>query len=589
MRTLLTKSSVFARLVIAVIVVACSSTDRATAPRLRPAFAISDAVHEGGTPGFFFLPPMLAQPTFSGTFDADVTTLNPAIAICDVTNGPDTNCGLPGGTPAVVVFTTTSIPAITVDLFTPQYQVNWDTKGVGFTAGHTYRLHVTAGATGSRRELGFADVLLTTTPGQAKQLVTGDLIVLPDGRTLPIHVRIETGIPGSLAVSAASPSIMTGGSDLIMATVQDLHGAPLAGAMVAWSVTTTPASGVADAAQPLNPPSAQTGTAGTTVTTFNAGGTAGTAVVTATNAGLSATVSVAVMMTALPTVTDVVVLSTSPNNGTVPYNTGTVTVLITGTEFATVTCPTGVTLDDLDGVGATVGTRAVSCAVDSDMQITATFPAGIRTNGTAGWDVQVTNLAGSNATSDVKLVPVAGLVISEVYTGSSGKPDHEFLEVYNRTALPIDVTSTEVGLRVHIRASTGADVNKVLTFVTAGILPAHGFLLIASSASVSLDAWFAKRDIIYGSSSANLFSNGGVYISLSATANAKVIDNVGWGSQPAGGFEGTALADIGLDQSVERKPAGGGGHATDTDNNANDFLAPSSTITPRGTVDTPEP
>jgi len=151
-------------------------------------------VHEGGTPGFYFLPPMVGQPTLNGTFDADIATLNPAIAICDVTNSPDANCGSSGGTPAVLVFTTTSTPAISVDLTTPQYRVNWNTQAAGFIAGHTYRVHVTAGAGGARRELGFADVLLTTTPGQAKFLQTGDIIVLQDGRTLPIQVRIETGI-----------------------------------------------------------------------------------------------------------------------------------------------------------------------------------------------------------------------------------------------------------------------------------------------------------------------------------------------------------------------------------------------------------
>ena len=171
-------------------VTACSSGDRPTAPRPGPEFAISDAVHEGGTPGFYFLPPMVAQPTFGGTFDADITTLNPAIAICDVTN--DANCGTSSGT--LLVFTTTSTPAITIDVTTPQYQVNWNTQAAGFVAGHTYRVHVTAGASGARRELGFADVLLTTTPGQAKFLQTGDVIVLQDGRTLPIHFRIEIGI-----------------------------------------------------------------------------------------------------------------------------------------------------------------------------------------------------------------------------------------------------------------------------------------------------------------------------------------------------------------------------------------------------------
>jgi hypothetical protein len=176
---------------------ACSSSDRPTAPRSGPEFAISDAVHEGGTPGFYFLPPMVAQPAFSGTFDADITTLDPAIAICDITNGPDSNCGGSGGTPAVIVFRTTSTPAIIVDLTAPQYQVNWNTQAAGFVAGHTYRVHVTAmSACGARREFGFADVLLTTTPGQVKQLATGDIVVLQDGRTLPIHFRIETGAIG---------------------------------------------------------------------------------------------------------------------------------------------------------------------------------------------------------------------------------------------------------------------------------------------------------------------------------------------------------------------------------------------------------
>jgi len=150
MRSTFTGLSLSSRLILGAVVAACSSSDRATAPRTGPEFAISDAVHEGGTPGFFFLPPMVAQPTFSGTFDGDIATLNPQIAICDVTSGPDVNCGGAGGTPAVIVFTTTSTPAaITVHLTTPQYQVNWDTQGAAFVAGHTYRVHITAGASGA--------------------------------------------------------------------------------------------------------------------------------------------------------------------------------------------------------------------------------------------------------------------------------------------------------------------------------------------------------------------------------------------------------------------------------------------------------
>ena len=95
-------------------------------------------------------------------------------------------------------------------------------------------------------------------------------------------------------MSAASASVAQGGTDLITATVRDLHSAALAGATVAWSVTTTPATGVADATQPLTPTSGTTGTTGTTSTTFKAGATSGTAVLAAANAGLSAATSVTV-------------------------------------------------------------------------------------------------------------------------------------------------------------------------------------------------------------------------------------------------------------------------------------------------------
>src|SRR2546423_1692241 len=282
------------RLTVLLSVAACASSDRPTGPQSRPEFNISDAVHEGGTPVFYFLPPMVARPTFSGTFDSGISTLNPQIALCDVTNGTDTNCGRADGTPAVIVFTTASAPRITLDSATTQYHVNWVTKGPAFLAGHTYRVHVTAGASGARRELGFADVLLTSTPGQARNVASGDLIVLNDGATLPIHFRIETGIPGSLALSASTASVAVGNADVITGSVADLHGAPLAGATVAWTVATTPATGVADATQPLNPTSGQPSRAGTPATTSRAGTTPGTATVSAASAGLSALMSVTV-------------------------------------------------------------------------------------------------------------------------------------------------------------------------------------------------------------------------------------------------------------------------------------------------------
>ncbi|MDB4952654.1 MAG: hypothetical protein JWO36_223 [Myxococcales bacterium] len=287
-----------------------------------------------------------------------------------------------------------------------------------------------------------------------------------------------------------------------------------------------------------------------------------------------------------PTVTNVAVQSTSPSNGTAFYNTGAATVRITGTDFVGVTCPSGVTLDDLDGAGNTVATPPTSCTVDSSTQITATFPAGIRTNGAFGWNVRVTNGIGANTTSAVRLVPLAGLLISEIETGTTLGGTREFVELYNPTTTSIDVTA--IGLAVHIRAGNGADSNKTLTFINH-IVPSHGFLLISSAESVAANAWYAHRDVTYSALTNDLVSNGGVYISLSASSNIKVIDKVGFGSQGSSGVEGTSITNIPADSSAQRKPAGGAGAATDTDNNAADFNAASTTITPLGTVDPPQP
>jgi cysteine-rich repeat protein len=280
-----------------------------------------------------------------------------------------------------------------------------------------------------------------------------------------------------------------------------------------------------------------------------------------------------------PTVTSIEVLSTSPNNGTTFFNTGTATVRLHGTQFASVVCPTGIKLDDRNGAGMLASTSPTSCTIDTDTQITATFPAGIQTNNGAGWNVLVTNTVGSNATSD-KLVTESGLVVSEIYLGTAG---HEFVELYNRTGAAINASA--LGLRLRVRTQTGMDSAKALTLIHATVM-SHGFMLLVSSQSTAADPWFASRDATY---TAGLVANGGVYLNLKPAKDQAVLDKVGWGTQPVDGAEGNPLADIPAGQSTERKPAGGLGHATDTDDNQLDFTAPSATITPRGTTDPPQP
>jgi hypothetical protein len=290
-----------------------------------------------------------------------------------------------------------------------------------------------------------------------------------------------------------------------------------------------------------------------------------------------------------PTVTGLAVLATSPSNGTKFYNTGTATVMITGTEFTGVDCPSGVHLDDLNGARMAVDTRPISCTVDSATQITATFPIGIRTNGTLGWNVQVTNTVGTNATSSVKLVIYAGLLVSEVLGQQAGQPTREFVEIYNPTANAIDLTT--LGLAVHIRdGNTDVTVAWALINNSHRTIASHGYWLLASSQSVSTNAWYSHRDATYDATLGEMGNDSGVYLSLSGTAQTKVLDKVGWHNQNALGYEGNAVNNnLAGDASIQRKPAGGNGASTDTDVNASDFNAPNTSTTPRGTSDPAEP
>jgi N-acetylneuraminic acid mutarotase len=247
-----------------------------------PSAAISDAVHSAGTDGFYFLPPIVSNPGVAGTFDVDVAVLDPKVFICDLSLGTEVDCG--GSTPADVEFSSTSTPAITVDGAAEQYQVNWDTSAQA--AGHTYRVHVWAGSPGARRELGFADVLLTSNPGQAKNVATDDIIVLNDGRTLPVKFRIETGIVGAISASVAPTSVRVNKNAAASAVVLDLHGLPRVGAGVLWTASGAPVT--------IGTAGTTTDGSGTASTAVTAGATEGTATITASSNGLSASADLSI-------------------------------------------------------------------------------------------------------------------------------------------------------------------------------------------------------------------------------------------------------------------------------------------------------
>jgi hypothetical protein len=160
---------------------ACDGTELSLNPETAtPALEILDGAHNGGNEHFFFLPPMVPQPSYSGVFDA---TLSPVVQICEWTA---TACV----SPLVAEFTMTTGSGSETVRMVPEdehYIVNWHTDQLRLDAVKTYRIRVLVAGI----ELGYADVDLVNSGKEAKNVNTGEYLPLIDGRTLPIKFRIE--------------------------------------------------------------------------------------------------------------------------------------------------------------------------------------------------------------------------------------------------------------------------------------------------------------------------------------------------------------------------------------------------------------
>jgi hypothetical protein len=210
------------------------------APEGQPVATISDAAHAGAVPGFYFLPPMVSSPSYSGTYDG---SLQPRVEICELS-------GSACSTPIAQYTTTTGTGGQTVQVGTSSYQVNWHTNQFNLDPAKHYRISVYVGAF----LLGFADVDVVSTGKELKKVDTQEYIPLQDDRTLPIKFRIETGIAGQVIVSPDSAFIPAGGTQQFTAAVLDLHGNPLA-CSATWSsgntaVATVDGNGLATGVAP---------------------------------------------------------------------------------------------------------------------------------------------------------------------------------------------------------------------------------------------------------------------------------------------------------------------------------------------------
>ncbi|PYP13495.1 MAG: hypothetical protein DMD56_00390 [Gemmatimonadetes bacterium] len=162
--------------------IACRDQHPITSP-LRSSADFSDGRIPGGNPHFFFLPPLVKQPSFSGTFNP---ALRPVVEICQL--DVDIN-DIPIACSATVPTINPGI--VQVDLVDELYRVNWNTLLPPIDPTKFYRIQVRVAPGGSI--LGFADVDPVLNGIELHNLNTGEFIGLVDGRTLPIKFRIEIG------------------------------------------------------------------------------------------------------------------------------------------------------------------------------------------------------------------------------------------------------------------------------------------------------------------------------------------------------------------------------------------------------------
>ncbi len=184
-----------------VLVVACENTPAVPTGPLTfppgPRFEISDGAH-GGNPRFYWLPPMVPQPSPTGTFDG---TLSPVVRICE---WDGTAC-----TAIIAEFTMETGPGsetVRVVGEDEHYIVNWHTDEFALNPDFLYRIAVLVDGF----VLGSADVDVVSNGGGLWNVDTGEAIVMPDGKTLAIKFRIEEG---AIPSSASSSSVVLDGVD----------------------------------------------------------------------------------------------------------------------------------------------------------------------------------------------------------------------------------------------------------------------------------------------------------------------------------------------------------------------------------------
>ncbi len=154
-----------------------------------PSFVISDGAHPqdpDANPFFFFLPPMVGNPSANfhpGEFNPN---LNPTGEVCVLDVSSDDESLVTLTTPCRVGGYTATFPTL-VDVTAEQYAGSWT---VPVSADVFYRIRIKLGPDVT---LGFADVHSVPDPAHLRGVNQDEFVGRQDGSTIPVKFRIEKG------------------------------------------------------------------------------------------------------------------------------------------------------------------------------------------------------------------------------------------------------------------------------------------------------------------------------------------------------------------------------------------------------------
>src|ERR1700754_88403 len=158
------------------------------------------------------------------------------------------------------------------------------------------------------------------------------------------------------------------------------------------------------------------------------------------------------------------------------------------------------------------------------------------------------------------------ILISEFRTRGTNGGNDEFIELYNATSSPIDISGWK------INGSSNAGVTSTRVTINAGTsISAHGHFLAVNNGALGYSGAVAGNQTY----ATGVADDGGIAV---LNPSNSIIDAVGMSAGSAY-KEGTTLAQLNtnVNRSYERKPGGTNGSGNDTDNNSADFqiLTPS--------------